>query len=153
MSSEDLKIRNEGEGYILVDLDRTLAFYDGWEKQQGEIGPPIPAMVERVQRWLHAGRDVRIFTARASKTGNELTVELDKIDGWCTAQFGHPLPVQNYKDFRCVAIWDDLAVSVEPNTGFRLTSEADEARDPLEPEEEWELMGYPEGTDTLESVS
>ena len=38
-------------GWIGVDLDGTLAHYEGW---QGEthIGAPISAMVERVKRWL-----------------------------------------------------------------------------------------------------
>lgn len=29
-------------------------------------GDPIPAMLERVKQWIAEGRDVRIFTARAS---------------------------------------------------------------------------------------
>lgn len=143
MSQKDLDLRGEGDGYILVDLDRTLAFYDGWDKQGNEIGAPIPAMQERVTRWLHAGRDVRLFTARASRSGDALRVELDNIEGWCMEHFGVALPVQNWKDFKCIAIWDDLAVSVEANTGWRRTTDL-EALDPLETEEEWELMGYSE---------
>jgi hypothetical protein len=50
-------------GWIGVDLDGTLAHYDGW-KGADHIGAPIPAMVERVKGWLTEGKTVRIFTAR-----------------------------------------------------------------------------------------
>ena len=50
-------------GWIGVDLDGTLAEYNGWQGP-ANIGAPIPAMVERVKAWLEEGRDVRIFTAR-----------------------------------------------------------------------------------------
>lgn len=143
MSRADLEARGEGEGYILVDLDRTLAYYDGWDKQGENIGVPVPAMKERVVRWLHAGRDIRIFTARASRSGVALRVELDKIEGWCMAHFGRVLPVQNWKDFECTAIWDDLAISVDANCGWRRTADLDND-DPLDTEEEWELIGYQE---------
>jgi len=54
-------------GWIGVDFDCTLAEYHGWNG--GELGPPIPAMVERVKAWLAEGREVRIFTARVAETG------------------------------------------------------------------------------------
>lgn len=142
MSILDLEQKGEGRGYILVDLDRTLAAYTTWNDQGQEVGEPIPAMVERVQRWLHAGEDVRIFTARASATGPDLAIQKEKIDNWCIEQFGVCLPVQNWKDFNCIAIWDDLAISVTPNLGWRRTADL-ESMDPLSSEEEWELVGYP----------
>lgn len=37
-------------GWIGVDLDGTLAEYHGWGN--GEIGDPVPAMLERVKKWL-----------------------------------------------------------------------------------------------------
>lgn len=125
MSKIDLKQRNEGEGYILVDLDRTLARYNSWMDDGEKIGPPIPAMQERVVRWLHAGREVRLFTARASRYVPE---ERAKITAWCKEHLGQELVIQNWKDFKCVAIWDDLAVGVESNTGYRLTQDVE---DPL----------------------
>jgi hypothetical protein len=50
-------------GWIGVDLDGTLA---EWKEPYDvlQIGPPIPAMIERVKDWLAEGQDVRIFTAR-----------------------------------------------------------------------------------------
>lgn len=141
MSAKDLEQRGEGDGYILVDLDRTLAFYDSWEVNGEAIGEPVPAMAERVTRWIRAGRDVRIFTARASRTGTPGLVEREKIEAWCVEHLGKALPIQNWKDFHCIAIWDDLAISIEPNSGWRRTSDLG-ALDPLTELEEWELMGY-----------
>ena len=50
-------------GWIGVDLDATLAYYDGW-KGPTHIGPPIMRMVERIREWLSKGWEVRVFTAR-----------------------------------------------------------------------------------------
>jgi hypothetical protein len=54
---------SNGNGWIGVDLDGTLAHYEGWKGQE-HIGEPIAPMVERVKGWLAEGREVRIFTAR-----------------------------------------------------------------------------------------
>lgn len=37
----------EHKGWIGVDLDGTLAHYEGWKGVE-HIGEPIPAMVERI---------------------------------------------------------------------------------------------------------
>lgn len=96
--------------HILVDLDGTLAMYDGWKG--GEIGEPIPEMAFRVKNWLADGKDVRIFTARASVP--EL---IPSIQEWCEKHFGIRLPVTNQKDFTTSVIYDDRCIQVEPNTG------------------------------------
>lgn len=129
----------EKDGYILVDLDRTLAKYESWEEQKDAIGEPIPLMLERVQRWLHFGYDVRLFTARASRPpGPDRDKDMAAINEWCTRHLGRALPVQNWKCFRCIAIWDDIAVTVEANTGWRVTLGVDEVYhlEPLDPSEE-----------------
>lgn len=46
-------------GWIGVDLDGTLARYDGWVGIT-HISDPVPAMQDRVVRWLDQGIDVRI---------------------------------------------------------------------------------------------
>lgn len=102
------------EGWIGVDLDGTLAHYDGW-KGWDHIGDPIPAMLERVKRWLGEGHDVRIFTARIS--GGDRVVATAVIEQWCEQHLGRLLPVTNVKDFGMVELWDDRAVQVEANTG------------------------------------
>lgn len=114
---------------ILVDFDRTLATYESWEKNGSALGEPIPAMMERVKFWLAKGKDVRIFTARAADNNPRREGDIKAIEAWCDQYIGHPLPVQNWKDFTCEAIWDDLAFSVEANTG-RLVRRLD-----LDPEE------------------
>lgn len=99
-------------GWIAVDLDGTLAFYDGWKGIE-HIGDPIPHMLERVRRWLERGADVRIFTARVIE-GPEA---IGYIKQWCEKHLGVELPVTNIKDFSMIQLWDDRAVGVEQNTG------------------------------------
>ena len=64
-------------GWIGVDLDGTLAYYDQWRGAL-HIGEPIPLMLERVKRWLDEGKDVRIFTARVNREGIALATA-----SWC----------------------------------------------------------------------
>jgi hypothetical protein len=100
-------------GWIGVDLDGTLAEYDGW-KGPDHIGVPVPEMLDRVKGWLDLGLDVRIFTARVSD--GELATR-HRIEDWCRAHVGRRLPVTNVKDYGLVELWDDRAVTVEANTG------------------------------------
>lgn len=98
-------------GWIGVDLDGTLAYYDGWKGAE-HIGAPIPAMMERVKAWLEQGIEVRIFTARA---GFENGVWPIKV--WLKIQGLPPLMVTNVKDSNMIELWDDRAVRVKMNTG------------------------------------
>lgn len=98
-------------GWIGVDLDGTLAYYDGWRGPE-HIGKPVPAMAKRVRAWIAEGRDVRIFTARASELE-----QVRFIHAWCEKHFGVRLPVTNIKDFGMAELWDDRCVQVQPNTG------------------------------------
>ena len=124
-------------GWIGVDLDGTLARYEGWVSEE-HIGPPVPAMVERVARWLAEGRDVRIFTARVD--GGEVALAMGDplgerfrdvarvraaIEAWCVQHLGRALPVTNRKDYGMVELWDDRAVQVIPNTGRRADGSED----------------------------
>jgi len=107
------------QGWIGVDLDGTLAEWHGW-KEPGDIGPPVPAMVDRVKRWLDDGEDVRIFTARVSPEGHT-EAQLDNnhraIWNWCLNHFRRVLRVTHSKDIYCKAIYDDRAYRVRRNTG------------------------------------
>lgn len=58
-------------GWIGVDLDGTLAEYNGWQGID-HIGKPIPKMVNRVKKWLSEGVQVKIFTARLHAHGTQL---------------------------------------------------------------------------------
>lgn len=105
-------------GWIGVDLDGTLAKYDGWD---GSIGEPIPAMAERVREWLANDREVRIFTARVgSGDPEEAEYERKHIQDWTEKHFGKRLTVTATKDFAMVELWDDRCIQVEINTGRRM---------------------------------
>ena len=111
-----------GTGWIGVDLDGTLAIYDGWKGPE-HIGEPVPLMVGRVKDWIAAGHEVRIFTARVSHDGTPNRMDESKkaffaIRKWCEAHVGVPLEVTNEKDYACIEIWDDRCVQVEENTGI-----------------------------------
>lgn len=118
--------------WIGVDLDGTLAHYEGWQGAD-HIGAPIAPMVERVKRWIAAGKTVKIFTARMHGHGMPLIgggVEDVKtpIENWCREHIGQVLEVTNVKDFGMVALWDDRAVQVESNTGIPVAACKDRKR-------------------------
>lgn len=123
-----------GHGWIGVDLDGTLAHYEGWVGVD-HIGEPVPAMVERVKAWLSEGQDVRIFTARVWPIGYvdvngaffcaEVEVPSTKLAAravevirpWCLEHLGQCLPITCQKDYGMIELWDDRCVQVEKNTG------------------------------------
>lgn len=111
-------------GWIGVDLDGTLAHYDGWSGPHS-IGKPIKPMVDRVIKWLAAGRDVRIFTARVAVTGDVREEAERYIRAWCKEHIGYELPITCCKDLAMEEIWDDRAVGVVKNTGEPLLCKAD----------------------------
>lgn len=104
-------------GWVGVDLDGTLAKYEGWQGPT-HIGEPVPAMVERVQRWLAEGIEVRVFTARMSDPSAEVRRDVAiAIQDWTLRHVGASLRATCLKDFAMLELWDDRAVQVEPNTG------------------------------------
>lgn len=110
------------QGRIGVDLDRTLALFKdgtaGDEYKPGEIGAPIPEMVERVKKWIANGFEVVIFTARVHPAhAEDAALSRMAIQDWCRRVFGVPLEVTCMKDPAMRQFWDDRAVTVEPNTG------------------------------------
>lgn len=100
---------------ILVDLDGTLARYEGWKGPE-HVGEPIPLMAERVKKWIENGKTVKIFTARAS-----VAEQIPPIKEWLKSNGFGDLEVTCCKGFDAVEIWDDRAVTVESNTGRILT--------------------------------
>jgi len=106
-------------GWIGVDLDGTLAYYDHWRGVE-HVGAPVPAMLERVQKWLCDGCDVRIVTARVSRGPAESSIARAVIQQWCATHVGAVLLVTNEKDYAMIELWDDRCVQVEPNTGRRV---------------------------------
>lgn len=108
-------------GWIGVDLDGTLARYDGWKGAE-HIGAPVPAMLDRVKQWILEGREVRIFTARVSDDGGEQRIDEAErafvaIRRWCLEHLGQELRITCVKDYAMLELYDDRAVQVEANTG------------------------------------
>lgn len=101
------------KGWIGVDLDGTLAYYDKWRGPY-HIGDPIPTMVSRVLVWLEGGHDVRIMTARAFDYDAEV---INAIQDWTEKHIGKRLPVTCTKDYGMIELWDDRAIGVRTNTG------------------------------------
>jgi len=106
-----LEPTTQKKGWIGVDLDGTLAHYDGWYGP-AHIGEPIPAMLKRVNAWLDEGVEVRIFTARAS-----VPEYIPFVTQWLEKQGMTALEVTNIKDFAMISLWDDRCVQVETNSG------------------------------------
>lgn len=110
------------KGWIGVDMDRTLAYH---EEGTGAPTPgePLYDMVDNVRRWLAAGHDVRIFTARVQdqkldvQSLEENTRQRAVINEWCRGVFGRELPITNCKDWHLWVLFDDRACHVFPNTG------------------------------------
>ena len=105
-----------GSGWIGVDLDGTLAFYDTW-RGHTHIGHAIPQMLERVKDWIEEGQEVRIFTARVSCADPERTEIINAVQDWLEALGLPRLQVTCIKDFAMLELYDDRAVQVRMNTG------------------------------------
>ena len=86
-------------GWIGVDLDGTLAHYDGWYGP-AHIGEPVPSMLQRVKSWLDEGVEVRIFTARAS-----VPEYIPFVTKWLEKQGLPALEVTNSKDFAMICLF------------------------------------------------
>lgn len=99
--------RDTGQGWIGVDLDGTLAEYDGF-RGEDHVGAPIEPMVRRVRKWLREGRDVRLFTARKPHPA---------IRKWMHQNLGALLPITAVKDHEMQVLYDDRAVQVKRNAG------------------------------------
>ncbi|WP_313073322.1 hypothetical protein [Melaminivora sp.] len=93
--------------WIAVDLDGTLA-----TRVTNGIGAPISAMWDRVRRWRAQGFEVRIFTVRA-----HTAVGAAAVKKWLSDNDLPQLEVTNVKAPGLIALWDDKAVRVQPDTG------------------------------------
>ncbi len=116
-------------GWHGIDLDGTLAHYDGW-KGPDHVGEPVAPMLARVKRMLAEGKDVRILTARVANLDLDVRdpsdhdrvadaeASLAAIQAWCLKHLGRELPVTCRKDFGMIEAWDDRAKQVMPNVGI-----------------------------------
>ena len=98
-------------GWIGVDLDGTLAVYNGWVGPE-HIGEPISKMLERVKFWIEKGYTVKIFTARCV-----VPEQVPPIEQWLEKHGIGGLEITNVKDFGMIELWDDRCVRVVTNSG------------------------------------
>lgn len=101
------------QGWIGVDLDGTLAVYDGWKGIE-HIGPPIARTVQYVRYLLYNGIEVRIFTARVQE-GPRAVFHIKK---WCREYLGQTLDVTDRKDMNMVCMIDDRALNPLTNLSW-----------------------------------
>jgi len=114
MSFEGAWNNDSTSGWVGIDLDGTLAIYDGWNN--GEIGAPIESNVNKVKVWLRLGYRVKVMTARA----NDIK-QIKIVQDWLVKQGLPPLDVTSVKDFLMIELHDDRAVAYETNTGRQLS--------------------------------
>lgn len=99
------------KGWIGIDLDGTLAFYDKWRGYE-YIGEPIPKMVKILKILLDKGYPVKIFTARAIEPNSKPIIKK-----WLKNNGLPDLDITNIKDFNMILLIDDRCRQVEINTG------------------------------------
>jgi len=101
-----------------VDLDGTLAEYNGWQGVD-VIGKPINKMLDKVKRWIDEGIRVVIFTARASDPDS-----IDAIITWLEDNGIGGLEITNIKTSDISRIYDDRAIQVRRNEGSIIGDES-----------------------------
>lgn len=125
MFDKEQEARKTGERRVIaVDLDGTLAHYDGWRGVR-HIGEPIPEVVARVKEARRRGIRVWIFTARVDRlthTDVDVALAIGVIEAWCRTHIGEALPVTSIKRRDFSEIWDDRAVQIVRNTGCAVGS-------------------------------
>ena len=105
--------------WLAVDLDGTLAVYDGW-KGEDNIGDIIVPIAEKIKQRVAEGWGVAIFTARvSSKLSNEVDHATRVIWKWLDdnymSQYISGITAVKGKHF--TEFWDDRASAVEKNQG------------------------------------
>lgn len=107
---------------VAVDLDATLARYDGWCGRE-HIGEPLPGALEAMRALIGAGHKVIVFTCRCSNSvqadfaediSGEQSAEI--VGAWLEAN-GFPKEIEiwtghgkPFADCYC----DDRAINVSP---------------------------------------
>lgn len=106
-------------GWVGVDLDGTLARYDGWKGPE-HIGEPIKPMVEKVKQLLATGITVKVFTARvcSAQPEEERYLAQKAIAEWTRQHIGRELETTAEKDWNMIEFYDDRAIRIHYNTGI-----------------------------------
>ena len=101
--------------HIALDLDGTLAHYDGWKGVE-HIGAPIPALAEKVHAWVEKGYKITIFTARVS-VEEEAPDAAHHIAAWLAKHSFPPFEITAIKHKHFTMFIDDRAHGVIANEG------------------------------------
>lgn len=105
--------------WLAVDLDGTLAHYDGW-KGIGNIGDPIKGIAEAIKARREAGWGIAIFTARVSEQHEQEAAE-ESIWAWLDHHGIEVDGITCIKHKHFIEFWDDRAIQVIKNTGEFVT--------------------------------
>lgn len=113
------------KAWIGIDFDHTLCKSDG---------SPIDKMVYHAKQWLARDFSLRIVTARVNPLDwddDEIARERQRITRWCKEHLGIILPIQWGKSSGMIALFDDKAIHVRPDTGEIQYPSADDCGDSL----------------------
>ena len=106
---------------IAVDLDGTLAQYDGW-KGIGHIGCVIPEVANAMERAQSEGAEVHLFTARVSDPDDAAEAHA-VISKWAEANHFNFASITAVKHKFFTEFWDDRAIQVIKNEGIFVLNE------------------------------
>lgn len=105
--------------WLAVDLDGTLAVYNGWSGED-HIGDLVLPVAEKIKQRVNDGWKVAIFTARVSGQPAEAAHAEGIIWRWLEdnniANFISGITANKHKHFR--EFWDDRAIAVVKNHGI-----------------------------------
>lgn len=101
---------------IAVDLDGTLAHYDGW-KGIYHIGHVIPEVANAISDAQASGAEVWIFTARVSDPDDH-NLASDAIAKWLVENKINVSGISAVKHKFFTEFWDDRAIQVIKNKGI-----------------------------------
>ena len=106
---------------IAVDLDGTLAHYDGWKGIE-HIGPVIPEVANAMERAQAEGAEVHLFTARVSDPEDAAEAH-QVISKWAEANHFNFASITAVKHKFFTEFWDDRAIQVIKNEGIFVLNE------------------------------
>lgn len=112
--------RRNSEKEILFDFDGTLSYYERYKP--GVYGPPNKEVFKWAKRFIEAGYDVKIFTARLDQDTHEAERrEANGIMNWCiehglVLDDGSAPPITRQKSRRTHLIVDDRAFGIIKNS-------------------------------------
>ena len=106
---------------IAVDLDGTLAYYDGWKGIE-HIGPVIPEVANAMERAQAEGAEVHLFTARVSDPEDAAEAH-QVISKWAEANHFNFASITAVKHKFFSEFWDDRAIQVIKNEGMFVLNE------------------------------